>query len=172
MAASRKRGRRAGDTKLTPAVQADIVKYASAGVPRRFIAAAVGIGVRTLAEYVAKGKRGGAGNDVYRQFLHALKAAESRSVAGSVGRIKQAAMGGAVVERKSVTVMGVTTVTEKVAQPLWTADAWLLERRYPEEFSASRAELRELQKAYQSLEARLLKLTGGDGATPVAEKPA
>ena len=58
------------------------------------------------------------------------------------------------------------------AQPIWTADAWLLERRYPGEFSSDRRELRELRKAYKALEDRVLKLTGGDGATPIAEKPA
>ena len=79
-------------------------------------------------------------------MLHALTRAEAEAGAVSVGRIRRAANGGALIERKSVTIAGVTTVTEKFAQPLWVADAWLLERRYPDEFSSDRRELRELRK--------------------------
>ena len=163
--------------KLDAALTAKIVQLASASVPRKFIATACGVTERCLYKWLAKGRKGGRGSEDCVHLIPALKRAEAEAVAVSVGRIRRAANGGAVLERTTTTTVGpdgkpVTKVTEKIAQPVWTADAWLLERRYPEEFSANRAELRELQRAYKALEDRLLKLAGADGATPVVEKPA
>ena len=176
MAAKRKRkpGR---PTALDAAMSARVIALAGASVPRRHIADACGISISVMCKWIHRGRRNADGDEEHVIFFQALKKAEAEAVAVSVGRIRRAANGGAVLERTTTTTIGpddkpVTKVTEKVAQPIWTADAWLLERRYPEEFSANRAELRELQRAYKALEDRLLKLTGADGAIPIAEKPA
>ena len=174
MAAKRKPGR---PTSFDAATTARVIALAGASVPRRHIADACGISISVMCKWIMRGRRGNKGDEEHVLFYDALKKAEAEAVAVSVGRIRRAANGGAVLERTTTTTVGpdgkpVTKVTEKIAQPVWTADAWLLERRYPEEFSANRAELRELQRAYKALEDRLLKLAGADGATPVVEKPA
>ena len=136
---------------LDDALAARVLQLAGAGVPRKHVADAVGVSRRAFAYWLARGRDGGKGDEPYVQLLHALKRAEAEAVAVSVGRIRRAGSGGALIDRKSVTTVGpdgkpVTTVTEKFAQPLWVADAWLLERRYPDEFSSDRRELRELRK--------------------------
>ena len=70
-------------------------------------------------------------------FFVAIKKAQADAEALSVGRIRQAAKGGAILERTTVTTertnkSGVTTTTtrstERYAPPQWQADAWWLER--------------------------------------------
>ena len=136
---------------LDDALAARMLQLAGAGVPRKYVADAVGVSRRAFAYWLARGRDGGKGDAAYVQLLHALKKAEAEAVAVSVGRIRRAGSGGALIERKSVTIAGVTTVTEKFTQPLWVADAWLLERRYPDEFSTDRRELRELRKLVNQL---------------------
>ena len=174
MAAKRKPGR---PTSFDAATTARVIALAGAGVPRKHIADACGVSISVMCKWIQYGRRGHKGDEAHVAFYEALKKAEAEAVAVSVGRIRRAANGGAVLERTTTTKIGpdgtpVTEVWEKVAQPLWVADAWLLERRHPDEFSSDRRELRELRKAYKALEDRVLKLTGGDGATPVLKKPA
>ena len=151
---------------LDDALSARVLQLAGAGVPRKYVADAVGVSRRAFAYWLAKGRDGGKGDAAYVQLLHALKKAEAEAVAVSVGRIRRAGSGGALIDRKSVTTVGpdgkpVTTVTEKFTQPLWVADAWLLERRYPDEFSTDRRELRELRKLVNQL---VVERGGADAA--------
>ena len=161
---------------LDDALAARVLQLAGAGVPRKYVADAVGVSRRAFAYWLARGRAGGKGDAPYVQLLHALKKAEAEAVAVSVGRIRRAANGGALIERKSVTVNGVTTVTEKFAQPLWVADAWLLERRYPDEFSLNQRELRELRKLVNQLVAErggadaVRKDAAQKGPTPSVER--
>ena len=172
MAAKRKPGR---PTSFDAATTARVIALAGASVPRRHIADACGISISVMCKWVQRGRRAAKGDEEHVLFYQALKKAEAEAIAVSVGRIRRAANGGAVLERTTTTTIGpdgepVTKVVEKVAQPVWTADAWLLERRHPGEFSSDRRELRDLHRAYKSLEDRLLKLTGGTGGKPVGDQ--
>lgn len=87
--------------------------------------------------------------------------AEAEAVAEGVARIREA--GGAVLERKTAKTTKpdggvVETVSEKFQAPLWTADAWQLERLEPECFATNAREIRELQRAVKVIEERLQKL--------------
>ena len=89
--------------------------------------------------------------------------AEAEAVAEGVARIRKAGAGGAVLERKTAKTTKpdggvVETVSEKFQAPLWTADAWQLERLEPECFATNAREIRELQRAVKVIEERLQKL--------------
>lgn len=76
-------------TKLTPALQAKLCKLIRAGNFRNIAAAAVGIPARTLQVWLAKGKQSKTG--VYREFRHALMAAEKAAETDMVALIIKAA---------------------------------------------------------------------------------
>lgn len=60
--------------KLTPALGAEILARVRAGVRRADIADEAGIGYRTLAEWLERGRSGKAG---FRDFAHAFDAAQA-----------------------------------------------------------------------------------------------
>lgn len=78
-----------------------------------------------------------------------------------VARISKVAQGGqvterttkkVVVEKKDGTKSTTTTTTEKHAAPQWVADAWMLERRCPDEFHYQRhEELMRLERQLKCL---------------------
>jgi ribosomal protein L15E len=84
----------------------------------------------------------------YWQFCQALKKANVEARALHIQRINRAGQGGAKVEEESVTVKTElnpktgrqvevareTRTTTKKALPVWQASAWILERRFPNEF--------------------------------------
>jgi DNA-directed RNA polymerase beta' subunit len=137
---------------LTPTVHKHIVEAAAKGVPRRFFADLAGCTQRNVRLWLARGKKEKKG--VYSSLYSAVKRAEASAVLDRVARIEAAAIGGFVTERTVITQNdGATRETEKMAKPEWTADAWMLERRYPEEFALQRkkdieeAVRKELEKA-------------------------
>jgi len=155
---------------LDALVHKKVVQLASANVPKRYIADAVGVANSTLALWFAKGRKGGPANKIYSELLAEIKKVRAEAISSSVARIRKAAQGGAVIEEKTVTHNdGSQTTTRKYAQPIWQADGWLLERQEPDEFAQNRNELKALQLALKEMEARLLVLTGGTDAAP---KPA
>jgi hypothetical protein len=98
-------------TKLTKDLQARIVQVLEAG---NYIEAAcdyVGIGISTYHQWIERGeKRGSRPSDqIYVEFVDAVKRARSQAEILSVARIRKAAQDGE-----------------------WTADAWYLERSHPE----------------------------------------
>lgn len=157
-----KRGRA---PKLTPDVQKLIVDALAACTPRKYAANRAGVGESTLRAWIVRGKREKKGK--YQAFLAAIKKAEAEAIIIRIARISKAAQGGQVVERttKTVTVetkdgkrTTTTTTTEKHAAPQWVADAWMLERRCPEEFHYQRHEdylkiMREIKDANKMIEA-------------------
>jgi hypothetical protein len=122
-------------TKLTAALARAITDAVRLGLPLAVACARAGVGVATVSEWVARGE----GRDpdrrptkAYADFAAALRKARADDQARRIDRIEQAARGGAVVQRATHTKPdGTTTVTEKYAEPQWTADAWHLERSDP-----------------------------------------
>jgi hypothetical protein len=95
-------------TLLTPDVQARIVKAIQAGMTYRLACQYGGIDDETFRHWKI---RGATGEEPYCGFLGAVKAAEAEGVRQNLARIEAAAEHGA-----------------------WQASAWLLERRYPQEY--------------------------------------
>jgi DNA invertase Pin-like site-specific DNA recombinase len=126
--ANAKRGR---DPKLTPEVQKIIVDRVAAGVPLKFAAQGAGISERTLMAWLAKGRQGKNG---YAALLAAVKKAEADAIARNVGLI------------------------QKEGAKTWTAAAWMLERRHPEEFASNRRDVAELRRELAELRRLLDKL--------------
>jgi hypothetical protein len=155
--AKRKTGR---TPKLTPEVQKLIVDAVAACTPRHFAAQRAGIAQSTLRSWFARGRREKKGE--YLAFLAAIKKAEAEAIITRVARIAKAGQGGQIVEKttKTVTVLSkdgkqtTTTIsTEKHAHPQWVADAWMLERRCPEDFCLPRKrDLADLLKDVKKLE--------------------
>lgn len=127
-------------TKLTPAIQDAIVTAVAGGV--RYVQACVlaGIDDNTAQEWRARGE----GRDpdrpcteLYANFATAIKKAESQDEARRILRINQAGQGGSVTfEKVTRTTAPDGTVKEvretKKAAAEWQADAWHLERKYPD----------------------------------------
>ncbi len=151
----KKKGRRnRTPDKLTPEAQKVIVDAVAGGVPRKYAAARAGVAERTVREWVARGAKDKSG--AYAAFFAAMKKAEADRLAASVARIGRAAAGGQVIERTTTTTTKpdgtvVTKCVEKVTRGEWTADAWFLERRHPDEFAGNRREVKELKDQLTTL---------------------
>jgi hypothetical protein len=76
---------------------------------------------------------------VYSDFQQKVAKALAHSELSDLGVIARSAMGGAVLERKTVTTgegeEATTTVFEKLSSPQWQASAWRLERRNPKRWA-------------------------------------
>ena len=95
------------------------------------------------------------------------------SMRGRIGYdsgIQAAGKGGALISRRSVTnSRGVTTTVDKFARPIWTADAWLLERRHPDEFAVNAREIKALTKEMKVLAERAGILESGLPLPPLQQ---
>ncbi len=124
--------------KLTAEVQAKICEAVAIGVPFNRACWLVGIDDDTGREWLARGQ----GRDKdrpqeprYAAFAGAVEKARAQDIAARVARVTRAGRGGAVVQRRTVTRPdGSSIIEERFAEPQWTADMTMLERRYPEEF--------------------------------------
>lgn len=173
------------ETKLTPEVQKIIIEKLTEGVPLKHTVDMVGIDGSTFCKWKQRGKKEKSG--IYFEFFIAVKKAKANRLAASVKRIESASVGGQVVERETKTVTIVTksgeektteTTYEKMAPGQWTADAWYLERRHPDEFGNNRKEIRELQEQVKSLlkvleDGKIIKnsdvTSAGKVSPPIAE---
>lgn len=96
------------------------------GSPRVAACTSAGISEDTFARWLKR----------YADFADGVKKAEAEAITRRVARIDKAGEGGALLSRR-VTYnhkTDVETTEETYAQPQWTADAWLLERRYADDF--------------------------------------
>lgn len=100
--------------KLTPELTANLVQALQLGTPRALACQYAGIHVSQFYRWIAAGEKEESGK--YRVFCDAIKEAEGQMTVNLLGRIQKAAKEGR-----------------------WQAAAWILERRFPEEF-ARRAE--------------------------------
>ena len=94
--------------KLTPEVQAEIVRALGVGATQEHAALYAGISVPCFYAWLKKAEEG---RSPYVEFLEAVKKAESRAVVGWLAQIEEAARTGS-----------------------WQAAAWKLERRYFKDF--------------------------------------
>lgn len=116
-------------TKRTPELEAQLLMVLRAGNTRRAACAYVGVHEVTFERWVNR----------FADFADSVKKSEMEPLIQSIGRIRQAAQGGAVVKRTTTTVTkadGVTTTKteEEYTRPEWTADAWFAERKYAEDW--------------------------------------
>ncbi len=119
---------------FTDETKTKILTAIAAGNTLRTSAEYGGITYETLRAWLRKGD---VGEEKFSVFSAALKKAQADAEALSVGRIRQAAKGGAIIERTTITTertsksgMATTTTrtTERYSPPQWQADAWWLER--------------------------------------------
>lgn len=119
-------------TKLTPEVHQSVYQMLRDGCTFEAACRAVDIDPELARQWVQRGE----GRhptlpalEPYVGFAGAVKKARGEDQARRVTRINQAAEGGRVVFRRTVTkTNGDVVVEEKFSEPDWTADAWHLER--------------------------------------------
>jgi transposase len=99
--------------KLTPDVTAQAASLIRAGLDVELAARQIGISPATWYSWQARGVLEGRANKPYREFRAAIDRARAENEAILVGRVAKAANAGS-----------------------WRAATWLLERQYPERWSA------------------------------------
>lgn len=109
-AATKKERKRPGPKgKFTPERTRKIIKAIKEGSPHETAAAAAGISTSTFYKWLEKGEQYETG--VYRDFVDNIAQAEAQAESERIRRINKAGREGD-----------------------WKADAWYLERRYPEKY--------------------------------------
>ncbi len=129
MARGRPVGRRA---KLTQERQHKIVQAVALGTPFGTACRYAGIHPDTAYGWLERGEYPAKAH-IYAEFSEAIMQARAQDEMRRIGRIEQAARGGAVTYHKTTTYEDGRTITEeRTAPPEWQADAWYLERRLPD----------------------------------------
>ncbi|KKL80427.1 hypothetical protein LCGC14_2004860 [marine sediment metagenome] len=142
-------------TVLTFDVVDALAEAISKGMYANRACALVGVGESSFYEWLARAPD--EPGSIYSDLAEAIKNAEARDQARRLERLEEAAIGGALVSRTTVSRKdGETVETEKFSSPAWQADGWGMERRYRKEYSQPRggAEVAE------SLPLRCLRLCG------------
>lgn len=124
-------------TKLTPAVQQMIVRAVRVGVPLVTAAAYAGVSKTTVLAWIQRGEGTHARppRSIYVEFVEAIQKASAEDVVRRVAEITKVAQGGDVIYEKTTTHPdGRITREVRRTTPEWTAHAWVLERRWPEEW--------------------------------------
>lgn len=130
-------------SKLTPEVQERIVAVIRANGYVETAASFAGIDQDTYHEWLKRGAREEKG--IYKEFSEAINKALAEGEVRGIANIQRAANGYDVVRTRTTTEqkpvkddagkMGMATVTttteEKSREFAWQAQAWLLERRFP-----------------------------------------
>jgi hypothetical protein len=123
-------------TLLTPELQASICKEIEAGLTYEDAAELNGITRKTLSEWVAKGR---AGADPYRAFGDAVIAARAKAKADAIKAVRAGVM--------------------MNQAPDWKAEAWFLERTFPDQYGPQTAVHvkveKELDRLLDTLKAKL-----------------
>lgn len=129
-------------TILNKEIQTALVEAISLGLKIEDACSLAGITQASFFAWIQKGEKLGA-KQVYIEFAEAIKKAQPSRKRVLLSRIYQAARGGKIVKDKKTTTRLVdgtkTAVTEVVeteheVPPDWKADAWMLERGFPDEF--------------------------------------
>ena len=96
-------------TKLTPDIQKKIGDNITLGMPIKFAAEAAGITEQTFYNWLKRGENESKGK--FFEFAEHIKACKAKAVQ-----------------------LHLKLITKAASEGTWQASAWLLERRYPEEF--------------------------------------
>lgn len=137
--------------KRTPAREAIIIGALQKGATRRAASAAAGISHDSLERWQ---KRDAA-------FAALVEKAELSCAVESIERIRAAGAGGALLEETVTTTTkrdGSIVVVERrrYSAGEWTADAWFLERKYPEDWGRrDRVALEDAHRAAEEVAAEL-----------------
>ena len=126
--------------KLTSKVLTLMVQMVRAGLPLSRAAAGVGISPDTAYDWMAKGREAVEGTKpVYVRFYRAIEKAKTEHQAVCLDVVMKHARGHVEYARHPDTGellldgAGEPVIKQKIA-PQWTAAAWQLERRYPDEY--------------------------------------
>lgn len=123
-------------SKLTKEVRGSLIESTTLGLKIEDACALAGISQTSYFNWLQQGALGKSA--LYVEFLEAIKAAEPKGKQASLARIDQAGRGGGKYTETRTTHFKngeiETVITEKEMLPDWKADAWRLERKYPEEF--------------------------------------
>ena len=141
----------------------------------------VGIAKSTFQRWKVKGQEQARGQ--FSAFCAHLKKAESDYRAYYLKKIQDAANESSVETKKTVRTDGdgETTFQEVVElkrAPSWTAAAWLLERKFPEEYSRKHLEVKatvtttEPREPMQLVIVDPVKLADAEAAVPTGKTPA
>ena len=129
----RSREKRSGRYRvLTAEAKAKFVEAVGKGNPYRIAVALAGISERTVYRFLALGRKAESGQ--HRQFWQAVKKAEATFAAKNVELIQNAA---------------------NASPKFWTASAWLLERRFPNDWSDAKREIRAMAKKLTAMEKQI-----------------
>lgn len=159
--AKREKGR---PTALTPEMQAKIIKDLAAGFTRECASARARISSSTLSHWVTRGRKG---IEPYKAFYQEVISAERDAEALAVASVRKIGIGGAVIERKTITKTardGTVTVEkiEKYSQPSLTAWTWWLERKFPESWSGRTEIMQDMIADYLKQRREAKKAASGD----------
>ena len=122
--------RRGRSTSFTPEIADKILTSITNGSPIRFAALSAGVDDSTVYKWMKQGKNGDPENPkdaIFIDFFKAMKVAKGKWVEARIAKITYA------------------------ANQAWQANAWLLERMYPEQFGSDRREIRDLKKMLAEL---------------------
>lgn len=142
-------------TRLTPQAHDLYVKAIIVGVPKNKAAALIGMDVSTVTEWMRRGesraRNGRAASGVYVAFAADVRRAEAEFVTRALTHIQRAAS----------------------QDGQWTAAAWLLERRHPEDFGRVERPNAEPEdsRPLRGLPAGELKQLAADFDAMVADTP-
>lgn len=146
-------------TKFDEAIGKAICEAIAVGVPEVIAAQAAGIARSTLCRWKTS----------KAPFREAITQARAKAVQVRVERIDKAARGGEEIEVSEKTIKHKDGKLERIVirkktPPLWTADAWYLERQFCEQFGMNRLDLKELLKILRASR-KDRGVTGGDSAS-------
>ncbi len=124
-------------TKLTPERSERILTALRDGNTITTASIYGGISIQTLDRWLERGRK--TGQPIFVQFVKDFEKARIEAEIQSVERIRKAGQGGQLIKRVTKSIVNkygreTTTTEETYTQPEWTADAWYLERRLPEQW--------------------------------------
>jgi hypothetical protein len=127
-------------SKLTDEIVLTIFEFIAKGSTDDKACEAAGIQPATFYRWVKRGEKAKSGK--YCVFCENLKRARVKAYQRHLALIERAAKGKTAIKTKRVTTHpdGKKTVVEETKElaPSWQASAWLLERRFPKDFSRNR----------------------------------
>jgi len=141
--------KRGGVSKFTPSKRQIVLDSISRGESQECAAALAGVSAKTVNTWLRKSKQGVA---LYVGFYSDYKNAERSHESKCVQGIFRAGIGDWVEEETTTTYKDGdvvnTVVKKKKGKPDWCALAWLLERKWPDEYGKDVELMRAIKQEY------------------------